>query len=87
MGTTFTTYSTKEGTKKTYKTERQILKEKIDSDKEAFRKRIIDVQYQIKNLKSAIEDKQNKLNAYEKEESKLLSMTLAQWKKRNPQGG
>jgi len=29
MGTTFTTYSTKEGTKKTYKTERQILKEKI----------------------------------------------------------
>jgi len=58
----------------------EVLKEKIDADKMAFRQEILNTQRQIKSLKSAIADKQAKLKDYEKREKELLNMTLGEFK-------
>lgn len=62
----------------------EVLKEKVDADKMAFRQEILNTQRQIKSLKSAIADKQAKLKDYEKREKELLNMTLGEFKKSNP---
>jgi len=65
----------------------ELIKEKVDKDKEAFREAIGNCRYQIESLKRSIEKKKEALRDYEEKEKKLLGMTLKEWIKETRKEG